>query len=78
MLAMLVVGRITGKIDFRLLLAAGFGITAFSLWQMSHYTLVLSQSDIVSLHVPDTPATRGMIGTEEVEFFGDPSISLSE
>ncbi|HEU4374108.1 MAG TPA: MDR family MFS transporter [Telluria sp.] len=47
MLAMLVVGRITGKIDFRLLLAAGFGITAFSLWQMSHYTLVLSQSDIV-------------------------------
>lgn len=47
MLGMLVVGRITGKIDFRLLLAAGFGITAFSLWQMSHYTLVLSQSDIV-------------------------------
>jgi DHA2 family multidrug resistance protein len=47
MLAMLVVGRITGKVDFRLLLAAGFGITAFSLWQMSHYTLVLSQSDIV-------------------------------
>jgi DHA2 family multidrug resistance protein len=47
MLAMLVVGRLTGKIDFRLLLAVGFGITAFSLWQMSHYTLVLAQSDIV-------------------------------
>jgi DHA2 family multidrug resistance protein len=47
MLAMLVVGRLTGKVDFRLLLGAGFAITAFSLWQMTHYTLVLSQSDIV-------------------------------
>ncbi|MEO7494598.1 MAG: DHA2 family efflux MFS transporter permease subunit, partial [Massilia sp.] len=47
MVAMLIVGRLTGKIDFRLLLACGFGITAFSLWQMTGYTLVLSQSDIV-------------------------------
>ena len=31
----------------RLLLLCGFGVTAFSLWQMSGYTLVLSQSDIV-------------------------------
>jgi DHA2 family multidrug resistance protein len=47
MAAMLVVGRLTGKVDFRLLLGTGFAITAFSLWQMTHYTLVLSQSDIV-------------------------------
>jgi DHA2 family multidrug resistance protein len=47
MLAMLVVGRLTGKIDFRILLALGFGITAFSLWQMSQYTLALSQGDII-------------------------------
>jgi DHA2 family multidrug resistance protein len=47
MLAMLVVGRLTGKIDFRVLLAAGFGITAFSLRQMAQYTLVLSQGDII-------------------------------
>lgn len=47
MLAMLVVGRLTGRIDFRILLGLGFGITAFSLWQMTHYTLVLSKSDIV-------------------------------
>lgn len=47
MFAMLVVGKITGKVDFRLLLAAGFAITGFSLWQMTHYTLVLAQSDIV-------------------------------
>lgn len=47
MLAMLIVGRLVGKVDLRLLLAAGFGITAFSLWKMTSYTLVLSQSDIV-------------------------------
>jgi DHA2 family multidrug resistance protein len=47
MAAMLVVGRLTGKVDFRLLLGAGFAITAFSLWQMTGYTLVLSQGDIV-------------------------------
>jgi DHA2 family multidrug resistance protein len=31
----------------RLLLATGFGLTAFSLWQMSGYAPALSQSDIV-------------------------------
>jgi DHA2 family multidrug resistance protein len=47
MVAMMIVGRLTGKVDFRLLLGVGFAITAFSLWQMMHYTLVLSRSDIV-------------------------------
>ncbi len=47
MVAMMIVGRLTGKVDFRLLLGVGFAITAFSLWQMMHYTLVLAQSDIV-------------------------------
>jgi DHA2 family multidrug resistance protein len=47
MISMLVVGKITGKVDFRLLLAIGFAITGVSLWQMTGYTLVMSQSDIV-------------------------------
>ena len=47
MLAMLVVGKLVGKVDVRLLLTVGFALTAFSLWQMSQYTLVLSRSDIV-------------------------------
>jgi DHA2 family multidrug resistance protein len=47
MVAMLIVGKLTGRVDFRLLLGAGFAITGFSLWQMTRYTLVLSQSDIV-------------------------------
>jgi len=47
MVAMMFVGRLVGKVDLRLLLGTGFLITAFSLWQMTQYTLVLSQSDIV-------------------------------
>ncbi len=47
MVAMFIVGRFVGKVDLRLLLFCGFGVTAFSLWQMSGYTLVLSESDIV-------------------------------
>lgn len=47
MAAMLVVGRLVGKVDLRALLATGFSITAFSLWQMSHYTLALAPGDIV-------------------------------
>jgi len=47
MLSMFVVGKLVGKVDLRLLLLCGFGVTAFSLWQMTGYTLVLSESDIV-------------------------------
>jgi DHA2 family multidrug resistance protein len=47
MVAMMVVGRLTGRVDFRLLLAIGFAVTGLSLWQMTHYTLVLAPSDIV-------------------------------
>jgi DHA2 family multidrug resistance protein len=47
MLAMLIVGRLVGRVDIRMLLFTGFAITAFSLWQMCGYTLVLSRSDIV-------------------------------
>jgi DHA2 family multidrug resistance protein len=47
MLAMFIVGKLVGKVDLRALLLAGFAVTALSLWQMSGYTLVLSESDIV-------------------------------
>jgi len=35
------------KVDARLLLLSGFLISAFALWQMMNYTIVLSASDIV-------------------------------
>jgi len=47
MFAMMIVGRLVGKVDLRLLLAVGFGVTAFSLWQMTGYSLVIGQRDIV-------------------------------
>src|SRR5258708_36348808 len=47
MLAMLIAGRIIGKVDLRLTLLAGFLITAFALWQMAGYSLDLSESDII-------------------------------
>ena len=47
MVAMLIVGRLVGKVDLRLLLAVGFGFTAFSLWQMQGYSLVITQGDVI-------------------------------
>jgi MFS transporter, DHA2 family, multidrug resistance protein len=47
MLAMLIAGRIIGKVDLRLTLLVGFLVTAFALWQMTGYSLDLSQSDII-------------------------------
>ncbi len=47
MMAMLIVGRLIGKVDLRLMLFVGFSISALALWQMGHYSLQLSASDIV-------------------------------
>jgi DHA2 family multidrug resistance protein len=47
MITMLIVGRLIGKVDLRLMLLIGFTMTAVSLWQMAHYSLYLSQADIV-------------------------------
>jgi len=47
MLAMLIAGRILKYVDARLMLLAGFIVSAFALWQMMQYTIVLSASDIV-------------------------------
>jgi DHA2 family multidrug resistance protein len=47
MASMMVVGRLTGRVDFRILLGVGFGITSFSLWQMTNYTLMMTQGDII-------------------------------
>lgn len=46
-IAMLIAGRLLKRVDARLLLLAGFLISAFALWQMMQYTVVLSVSDIV-------------------------------
>jgi DHA2 family multidrug resistance protein len=45
--AMLLAGRLIGKVDLRVMVTVGFVLTAVSLWQMSRYSLDLSASDIV-------------------------------
>jgi DHA2 family multidrug resistance protein len=47
MIAMLIAGRLIGKVGLRLMLSLGFMITAVSLWQMAHYSLDLSPGDII-------------------------------
>jgi DHA2 family multidrug resistance protein len=47
MITMLIVGRLIGKVDLRVMLFFGFTITAFSLWQMAHYSFDLSQGDVI-------------------------------
>lgn len=41
MLGMMVVGRLVGRMDARIILATGLGLTAFSLWQMMHFDLLM-------------------------------------
>jgi DHA2 family multidrug resistance protein len=47
MIAMIVVGRIVHRVDVRLIMTAGFGLTAFALWQMTHITLDMDSSLII-------------------------------
>ncbi|MDE1923052.1 MAG: DHA2 family efflux MFS transporter permease subunit [Gammaproteobacteria bacterium] len=47
MAAMVIVGRMVGKVDLRLPLFFGFSVTAVALWQMCGYSLDLRASDIV-------------------------------
>jgi DHA2 family multidrug resistance protein len=47
MITMLIAGRLIGRFDLRLMLFMGFSVTALSLWQMAHYSLDLSQGDII-------------------------------
>jgi DHA2 family multidrug resistance protein len=46
MVAMLIVGRLVGRVDARLIIGAGFLLAALSLWQMTHFDLLMSGSPI--------------------------------
>jgi DHA2 family multidrug resistance protein len=47
MIAMMIVGPLIGRIDIRLIMAGGFGLTALSLAQMAGYTLTIGMSSVV-------------------------------
>ena len=48
MIAMMVVGRLTGKVDARLIMATGLSLTAFSLWQMTGFSLLMDERLIIT------------------------------
>jgi DHA2 family multidrug resistance protein len=48
MAAMMLVGRLIGKVDTRLLLACGLGLTAWSMWDMTGWSADVSQWTIVT------------------------------
>ncbi len=47
LLAMFLVGRMMGKIDSRLIIACGFLLTALSLYEMSHFSLIMGTDRVV-------------------------------
>jgi DHA2 family multidrug resistance protein len=47
MIAMIVVGRLVQRFDVRMIMAFGFCLTAFALWQMTQITLQMSSSLII-------------------------------
>ncbi|NNM83152.1 MAG: DHA2 family efflux MFS transporter permease subunit [Burkholderiales bacterium] len=47
MIAMMLVGRMIGKIDARIIMASGLSLTAFSLWQMTGFDLMMGKQPVV-------------------------------
>jgi DHA2 family multidrug resistance protein len=45
--AMLLVGRVVGRVDVRLIIGVGLVLTAFSLWQMTHLSMQFSMASVV-------------------------------
>jgi DHA2 family multidrug resistance protein len=45
--AMLILGRLMGRVDTRLLIAAGFAMTAGSLWMMTHFYLQMPSGGVI-------------------------------
>jgi DHA2 family multidrug resistance protein len=74
--AMLIVGRLVGRVDTRLLLAVGLGLTAWSLYEMTGWTPDVSQTTIIGnglvqgaglgfLFVPLSTVTLGTLPPEQ-------------
>jgi MFS transporter, DHA2 family, multidrug resistance protein len=51
MVVMLVVGRLTGRVDTRLLLSIGLGVSAWAFYTMTNWTPDVSQAEIVAVGV---------------------------
>jgi MFS transporter, DHA2 family, multidrug resistance protein len=48
MISMMLVSRLMERVDARLIIAAGFSLTVLSLWQMTHYSLLMDEWPIIT------------------------------
>jgi DHA2 family multidrug resistance protein len=48
MIGMVVVGRLVGRVDARIIMATGLALTALSLWQMTHLSLLMDAWPVVT------------------------------
>ena len=79
MLAMMLAGRLLGPFKARTLIAVGFGVAAFSLWQMSGYTLQMNEGVVMSsgflqglgLGLISVPLTTATFSTLDPRLRGD-------
>jgi DHA2 family multidrug resistance protein len=46
-IAMFIMGRVGNRVDFRIVLLAGFALTALSLWQMTHFNLQMGEASVI-------------------------------
>ncbi|MFA5217188.1 MDR family MFS transporter [Sulfuricurvum sp.] len=47
MIGMMVVGRLMGIFDVRIIISIGLGLTAFSLWQMTNFNLLMNENLVI-------------------------------
>ena len=51
MISMIIVARIAGRVDTRLIIVAGLGLTALSMWQMTGFSLYMGMSPVITTGV---------------------------
>ena len=79
MLAMLLAGQLARRVQSRVLIAVGFGISAFSLWQMSGFTFEMSEGVVMwtgfvqglGLGLISVPLTTATFSTLDPAMRGD-------
>ena len=89
LLSMIVVGRLVGKVDARLLILVGISLMAWSLWQMSGFSLQMDQRPIIVsgiiqgfalgfLFVPLNTLAFGTLDAEVPHHRGQPAEPLAQ
>jgi DHA2 family multidrug resistance protein len=85
MISMIVVGRLVGKVDARLLILSGLALTAISLWQMTQFSILMDARPIIvsgvvqglGLGLVFVPLTTLAFATLEPKFRADAAALFS-